>query len=293
MSGVTHLSALEAELAGFPGTASVWCGPVGGPAAYERAAEVTHYAASTMKVAVLAALYRAADDGSVDLDAAVPVRNDFRSVGPGAPRFGCAREDDSDPAVWDRLGAPAPLRWLADRMIVRSSNLATNIVLSYVGLDAVARVWQLAGARDSRTARGIEDAAAREAGIANLVTAADLAALLGTIAAGAAGASSPLAGRRTCQTMVDVLCRQEYGAELAAGLPAGTRIAQKDGWVSGIRHAAGVVFPPDAAPYALVVCTTAAAADAADDTAAAGLITRVAAASWADRHLVGPAGLPR
>jgi beta-lactamase class A len=298
MSRAVHLNALQVDLAGFPGTASVWCGPIDGPAAYAHAAEVTHYAASTMKVSVLAALYRAAEDGSVDLDSAVPVHNDFSSAAPGAPRFRCSREDDNDSAVWDRLGAAAPLRWLADRMIVRSSNLATNIVLSQVGLDAVARVWQLAGARDSRTGRGIEDGAAREAGIRNLVTAADLAALLGSIAAGAAGdragASPPLAGRRACRAMLDVLSRQEYGEELAAGLPAGTRVAHKDGWVSGIRHAAGVVFPPDAAPYAVVACTSAARTDTPDGEAAR-LITRVAAASWADRHQlgtapVGPAG---
>lgn len=280
MSRLVHVNALEAELGGFPGTASVWCGPVGGPAAYARAAEVTHQAASTMKVPVLVALHRAAEDESVDLDSAVPVRNDFASAEPGAPRFGCAPEYDNDTEVWDRLDAAAPLRWLADRMIVRSSNLATNIVLSHVGLDAVAQVWQLAGARHSRTGRGIEDAAAREAGIANLVTAADLAALLGAIVAGAAGARSPLAGRRTCQAVLDVLLRQEYGAELTAGLPAGTRVAHKDGWVSGVRHAAAVVFPPDAPPYAVVVCTTA----PADDPGAGRLITQVAAASWADRH---------
>lgn len=282
MSRLVHFSAVEAELGGFPGTASVCCGPVGGPAAYERAAEVTHYAASTMKIPVLVALHRAAEDGSVDLDSAVPVRNDFDSAAPGAPRFGCAREDDNDPEVWDRLGGAAPLRWLADRMIVRSSNLATNIVLSHVGVDAVAQVWQLAGARHSRTGRGIEDAAAREAGIANLVTAADLAALLGAIAAGAgaAGAPSPLGGQPTCQAVLDVLLRQEYGEELTAGLPAGTRVAHKDGWVTGVRHAAAAVFPGDAPPYAVVVCTTA----PADDPGAARLITRVAAASWADRH---------
>jgi beta-lactamase class A len=126
MGSAARLNALEAELAGFPGRASVWCGPMDGPAAYARAAEATHYAASTMKVAVLAALYRAAENGSVDLDSAVPVRNDFSSAKPGAPRFRCSREEDNDAAVWDRLGAAASLRWLADRMIVRSSNLATN-----------------------------------------------------------------------------------------------------------------------------------------------------------------------
>jgi beta-lactamase class A len=279
MSGMgTHLRALDPELASVPGTVSAWCGPLGGPPAYARLPDATHYAASTMKVAVLAALHRADEADTLALDTPVPIRNDFASAAPAAPRFSCSREYDSDGVVWDRLDETVPLRWLAHRMIVRSCNLATNIVLSYVDFPAVGEVWRLAGARHSMTHRGIEDAAARDAGITNLVTAADLAALLAAIA------TSTLAGPDACREMLDVLFAQEHRDDLAAGLPPGTRIAHKGGWLHGVRHGAGVVFPDDAPPYALVVCTTTELASGEDrDDPANRLLARVAAASWADR----------
>ncbi len=278
----THLRELAAELDTVPGTVSVWCGPPGGSPMYARLADTTHYAASTMKVAVMAALYRAAEAGSLSLDTQVPVRNEFASAAPGAARFGCSQEYDSDGAVWERIGGTAPLRWLARRMIVRSSNLATNLVLSYVGFPAVAEVWRAAGARHSLTPRGIEDYPAREAGITNLVTAADLAALMSGVAGGR------LAGPDSSREMLDVLLAQEHRVDLAAGLPAGTRIAHKSGWVHGVRHCAGLIFPPDAPPYTLVVCTTSELASSGDDgDPACRLLARVAAASWAERARLG------
>jgi beta-lactamase class A len=255
---------LGSWLEAVPGTVSVHFGPLDGPPRYTRLPDATHYAASTMKVAVLAALHRS----GADLDAEVPVHNVFASAASGM--FGCARDYDSDKGVWERLGGTAPLGWLADRMVTRSSNLATNIVLGHVGLDAVAEVWALAGARHSLTARGIEDYAGREAGLDNLVTAADLAALFTAIVTGALGPPD---------AMVGTLLRQERTEDLAAGLPPGTRIAHKNGWIDGVRHGAGVVFPDDAPPYAIAVCTTTDLSDAD----ACGLISRISRAAWAER----------
>ncbi|MFS8479726.1 MAG: serine hydrolase [Micromonosporaceae bacterium] len=275
------LAALDAELAAIPGTVSVWCGRIGGPPAYTRHPDATHYAASTMKVAVLAALYRAAEAGTLDLDAQVPVRNRFPSALAGAPPVRCRPGYDSDDQVWKRLGGTATLRWLARRMIVVSGNLAANICLTAVGLDAVARVWRSVGARHSVVGRCIEDTRAAERGITNLVTAADLAALLSAIAR----ADPALAGPGACAEMLDVLFAQERGEDLPTGLPPGTRVAHKNGWITGVRHGAALVFPPDADPYCLVCCTTTPLArhDSGEDEACR-LLARVAAASWADRH---------
>ncbi|SCG36984.1 serine hydrolase [Micromonospora halophytica] len=279
---------LDARLDRVPGTVSAYVGRLGAPPTWTRQAGATHYAASTMKVAVLLALHRAAEAGELDLDAPVAVVNEFDSALPGAPRFSCARHYDNDEAVWERVGDTVPLRWLAHRMITRSSNLATNIVIGRVGLPAVARAWALAGARHSVTGRGIEDFAARDAGITNLVTAADLAALLGGLAGGA-DRPGPLASPAGCAAMVDVLVAQEHREDLASGLPAGTRIAHKNGWVRGVRHGAGVVFPDDAPPYVIAVCTTTDLADGGasgeeveDD--ACRLIADVSATVWAARH---------
>ncbi|MFJ8578781.1 serine hydrolase [Micromonospora sp. NPDC093277] len=278
---------LDAHLDKVPGTVSAYVGRLGARPTWTRLPDATHYAASTMKAAVLVALYRAAEAGRLDLDDPVPVHNDFDSAAPGAPRFANDRDYDNDDAVWARVDGTAPLRWLAERMIIRSSNLATNIVIGHVGLPAVAEAWALAGARHSATGRGIEDYAAREAGIDNLVTAADLAALLGELALGARR-PGPLASPAGCASMLDVLFAQEHREDLAAGLPEGTRIAHKNGWVRGLRHGAGVVFPADAPPYTVVVCTTTDLADGGpsgeetDD--ACRLIANISAQVWESRH---------
>ncbi|MFG2055932.1 serine hydrolase [Micromonospora sp. NPDC048930] len=278
---------LDAHLDKVPGTVSAYVGRLGAPPTWTRLPDATHYAASTMKVGVLVALHRAAEAGRLDLDAPIPVRNTFDSALPGAPRFANAQHYDNDDAVWARVGGTASTRWLAERMIVRSSNLATNICLAQVGLPAVAEAWALAGARHSVTGRGIEDFAARDAGIDNLVTAADLAALLGGLARGARE-PGPLASPAACASMLDVLFAQEHREDLAAGLPEGTRIAHKNGWVRGIRHGAGVVFPDDAPPYTIVVCTTTDLADGGpsgeEEDDACRLIADISAQVWAARH---------
>jgi beta-lactamase class A len=316
------LRRLADELAMFPALVSVWCGPVAarptggdgagpvdvarrfdafaggavdataGPAgartaAYVRLADARHYAASMMKVPVLAAMYRLADAGALDLDEPIAVVNDFGSAHAGAPNFAMDPAYDEDAEVWARLGGDATPRWLGRRMIVRSSNLATNLVLARIGIAAVGEVLRLVGMDDSRVERGITDTAGRMAGFDNLTSARDLGALFAAIAAGADGGDSacaPVATPPSCREMIDVLCAQEYRDDMAAGLPTGTRVAHKNGWVTDIRHAAGVVFPDDAPPYVLAVCTTGGHARGDFDRNARELIARIAAASWDDRH---------
>jgi beta-lactamase class A len=260
------------DLAAVPGMVSVWIGPACSTVAtFARRPDEPHYAASTMKVAVLAALYRS----GFDLDADVPVVNDFASAMPGAARYANDPRGDEDGEVWARLGRSASLRWLARRMIVRSSNLATNIVWSHVGQPAVAEVLRVAGTTHSRIERGIDDGAARSAGIDNVVTARDLAALLGAIAT-SRPSLAPAAARAE---MVEVLLAQERRDDLTVGLPPGTRVAYKNGWVNGVRHSAGVVFPQDAPAYVIAVCTT----TSLPDRDACAVIAKVAAASWVRR----------
>ncbi|MCI0690351.1 MAG: class A beta-lactamase-related serine hydrolase, partial [Sporichthyaceae bacterium] len=176
--------------------------------------------------------------------------------------------------VWRRLGGAAPLGWLAERMITRSSNLAANLVLERVGLERVAMVWRSVGARVSRVGRGIGDMAAADAGITNEVSAADLAALFSAVTTGRLGRNEAVLG---------TLLAQERTEDLAAGLPPGTRVAHKNGWVKGVRHAAGVVFPDDAPPFVLAVCATTPLAVNRPGDDACRLIRTVAAAAWQDR----------
>ncbi|UGY92843.1 serine hydrolase [Streptomyces gobiensis] len=246
---------------------SVYAARLGADACVSRNADLPHYAASTMKVAVLAALYRS----GLDLDAPVPVRNSFFSAVPG-PAYGIVPDWEIDPGTWRLVGERASLRWLARQMVVHSSDLAANHCLAHVGLDAVAEVWRLAGARHSSTRRGIQDFAARAAGVTNLVTAADLARLLCWLPG----------------DLLELLAENAHRVDLAAGLPPGTWIAFKNGWVPGVRHSAGIVRPPDAPPYVIAVCYTGplATGQATGDPAAR-LLARISATLWSHRDGLG------
>lgn len=230
----------------------------------ERNQDVPHDAASTMKVAVLAALHRS----GVDLDRSIPVVNRFTSVA-GSATYANSPAADSDPEPWELLGAAASLRWLAGRMVTHSSNLATNLCLAEVGHDAVARVWRQAGASASASPRGIEDHPARAAGVRNRVTAADLVRLLESLE----------------PEVLGLLEGNVHRVDLAAGLPPRSRLASKNGWFPGVRHCAAVVYPQDAEPYTIAVCYTGPLANGHDvDDPAARLLARISARVWAGRH---------
>jgi beta-lactamase class A len=231
-----------------------------------------------MKVGLMAAAYRLADADRLNLDAEIDVHDDFESRS-GGGTYRNDRDYDSDEQPWERLGGSAALRWLIRRMIVKSSNLATNLVLEQVWArdpEAVADVWRDAGAKASATARGIEDYAAQKAGLTNLVTAADLAALLAAIR------GNRLASASSCAEMLDVLLAQEVDDDIVRGLPEGTRVAHKNGWDEGIRHSAALILPAGAPEFLLVTCVSAplGEADGRD------LLAGIAAAAWADRNTI-------
>ena len=242
------------------GTVSVWLGGLDGTPVLKRDADARHYAASTMKLPLLVAAYRMHARGDLDLETAVPVHNDLRSAHDGSP-FSLAQEDDQDDETWAAVGTTLTLRELARRAAVRSGNLATDLLLEQVGTAEVARVLEDAGCSPATVLpRGIGDTAARAAGLDNLVTAADLAAVMAAVPA----------------EVKEVLAGQEHRNQIPAGLPEGSRVANKTGWVEGISHDVALVRPADRPPYVLVVCTT---VDVPEDTAAA-LVADVSRLAW-------------
>jgi beta-lactamase class A len=232
------------------GTVSLWLAGLDGTVVLDRDAGAVHYAASTMKVPLVVAAHRRHERGDLDLDAEVEVHNRFVSAGDGSA-YSLAQDEDQDDWTWERLGSRVPLRALADHALVHSGNLATNLVLEQVGTGEVARVLADAGCSPATTvARGIEDLAAARLGVNNLVTAADLGRVLRGIA------SRTLAAEASCIEIEGVLARQEHRDGIPAGLPAGTYVANKTGWVEGITHDLALVRPAGRSPYVLVVLTT-------------------------------------
>jgi beta-lactamase class A len=195
----------------------------------------SHYAASTIKLAVLGAwLTSGRTDG-------LPVHSRFASAAGG--RFHLLQSDDQDDATWAAMGAVVPSSVLAARMIQLSGNLATDLLAEALGLDAVAAWLARTGFSDSLSmGRLIGDGAAEDAGITNLVTAAGLAELLVALV------RDPIA--------LALLAGQQHRNLIPAGLPEGTWTASKSGWVPGVRHDVALVRPDRTPEYVLAVCTS-------------------------------------
>jgi beta-lactamase class A len=256
------------------GTVSVWFGDTSGRPSYAREEEEPHYAASTMKLPLLVAAYRRHERGEIDLDEDVPVHNEFSSAEDGSP-YSLQQSDDQDDETWDAIGSSVPLRRLVMHAVVKSGNLATNLVLDRVGPGEVASLLVEAGCSNVTVLpRGIEDAVAREAGLDNIVTAHDLALVMAGIA------SRTLAEERTCVDIEAVVAEQEHRDKIPAGLPENTYVANKTGWVDGVAHDVALVRPVGAAPFVLAVCTT---IDVPEDSASE-LIAAVSRRIWEGRE---------
>lgn len=211
-------------------------------------AERWFHAASTIKLAVLVALYEAIERGELPGDARVHVRNQFTSLVDGRYyRVDASRE--SGEAVYGYVGRTMRIRDLARHMIVTSSNLATNVLVELLGTETIQASLERAGIEGVEFVRGVEDERAWEAGINNRVTAAGLAKLLRRIAEGDAVSEA------SSQEMLDVLHDQRFVSGIPAGLPDGARVANKTGEISTVVHDAGVVYLPDRDPYVVVVLT--------------------------------------
>jgi beta-lactamase class A len=219
----------------------------GGESLYRNERAVFH-AASTMKVPVMLGIFEAVTRGELRLDQPVRVRNDFVSILDGS-HYALDATEDSDPKLYDLAGSAVPLEELVRRMIVRSSNLATNIVIELIGAKRVMALMKEIGANDIRILRGVEDDKAYHAGMNNTTTAYDLMLVFKTL--GERQAISADASK----AMIDILLAQEFNDGIPGGLPRHTPVAHKTGSITEIAHDAGLVIPPAGSPYALVILT--------------------------------------
>jgi beta-lactamase class A len=211
-------------------------------------ADTVFHAASTMKVPVMIELFRAVDAGRLRRDEPVLVTNQFKSLADGSP-FSADSADDSDSTLYHEIGHRVPLDRLMDLMIQKSSNLATNTVIELVGATHVDSAAHALGVTRMRVLRGVEDGKAFRSGLNNVTTARDLGILMRAIAENRA------ASRKSCEAMRNILLGQEFDTEIPAGLPRGTRVAHKTGWITGVLHDGAIVYPNGGGPYVLVVLT--------------------------------------
>jgi len=206
------------------------------------------HAASTIKVPVLLGVYGAIHAGLLSEESRVHVRNRFFSVVDGS-RFRVEAGRDANSEVQRAVGRTMKVKELAHHMIATSSNLATNLLIDVIGLEAMQRLLAPLHLGGVELRRGVEDELAWQAGINNRVTANGLLQALRLIVEERAYSAE------VCRRMLDLLHRQQFKDGIPAGLPEGARVAHKTGEISTAAHDAGIVFLPDREPYVLAVLT--------------------------------------
>jgi beta-lactamase class A len=206
------------------------------------------HAASTIKVPVLLAVYEAIEQGRFEPHSRVHVRNRFLGMVDGKP-FRVPHERDANAAVHAALGRMLTVHELAEHMIVTSSNLATNLLLELVGIEAARDALARLHVSGIDLQRGVEDEVAWEAGINNRVTAAGLCNALRLVEEGKA--ISPDASK----AMLDILHQQRFRSGIPAGLPEDARVAHKTGEISTVAHDAGIVYLDGRDAYVVVILT--------------------------------------
>lgn len=205
------------------------------------------HAASTIKVAILLAVMKAVDEGRAQLDDSLHIRNRFLSVVDGSP-YKLDRSSDGYPQLYKSIGRTAKIAELADSMITSSSNLATNLLLDFVGTDEAAKVLRDAGVEGVHLRRGVEDENAYDEGINNETTADGMVELFGVF-------RGDFLSEKSRDHAIHILLNQRFTSMIPAGLPAHATVAHKTGEISTVCHDAGIVYLPEREPYIVTILT--------------------------------------
>jgi len=221
-------------------------------------ADESFHPASTFKVHVMMEVFRQAQQGLLSLEDRLRITNSFTSIADGSS-FSLLESDDAEQTLYPRIGESESIAEMTRLMIVRSSNLATNILLEKLGTKNVNDFIQALGIEGVSVIRGIEDNAAHRRGMNNSATARGLTQTMKLIAEG------KVVSKEASEKMIEIMIRQEFNESIPALLPQSVKVAHKTGWTGNVYHDTGIVFPEGRKPYAISIMTPGFAEDKPDE----------------------------
>jgi beta-lactamase class A len=192
--------------------------------------------ASSIKIAVLAELYRQAQTGKLKL-------SDLYTVN--------AADLVQDSDIMNGL-TPGVTRItnrdLATMMVAVSDNAATNVLIDHVGMDNVNAMLESLGLHQTRLRRKMMDLKAASEGRENVATPREMMTLLELIYRG------KLLNKEFTDDFFRVLSTHK-DSWIPRSLPDDLKIANKPGALEGVRNDSGIVFAQNR-PFVLCVMTT-------------------------------------
>ncbi len=223
-------------------------------------ADQSFHPASTFKVHVMMEVFHQAEQGLLSLEDCLPITNSFTSIADGS-QFSLLESDDAEQTLYPRIGQNETIAELTRLMIVRSSNLGTNILLEKIGAKNVNDLIRSLGIQGVNVIRGIENNAAFHLGMNNSATACGLTQTMKLIAEG------KVVSKQASEKMIEIMLGQEFNESIPALLPRPVKVAHKTGWTGDVYHDTGIVFPKgeNRKPYALSIMTRGFAEDQGDE----------------------------
>lgn len=204
------------------------------------------HAASTMKTPVMIEVFKQAAAHKFSLTDSILIHNDFKSIVDGSA-YSMDSTDDSEKDLYRRIGTKETIQNILYRMITKSSNFSTNLMVELVDAKNAHKTMQSLGAKDIQVLRGVEDNKAFDLGRNNTVTAYDLMVIFEHIANGT------VVNKKACDAMIKILMDQYFRDIIPAKLPAGVKTATKSGSIEKICHDSGIVFLPNRRKYVVVL----------------------------------------
>jgi beta-lactamase class A len=211
-------------------------------------ADEPFHPASTIKVHVMMEVFRQANEGLLSLEDHLLIINSFTSIADGS-RYSLDVNDDAEQTLYSRIGEIETIRELTRLMIVRSSNLATNMLIEKIGTKNVNEFIRALGIEGVTVRRGVEDNVAFRLGMNNSATARGLTQTMNLIA------RKKVVSEQASEEMIEILLGQEFNESIPALLPNFVKVAHKTGWTNDFYHDTGIVYPKDHKPYVLSIMT--------------------------------------
>jgi beta-lactamase class A len=189
--------------------------------------------ASSIKVPIMVALFRAARAGAFRLTDSLTLARTDAAGGSGR----LAKRLESGPLA-------LTVRELITAMIEWSDNTATNRLIALVGRERVNRTMEKLGLPNTRLLRVMMDSAAAARDQENVSTPLEMARLMESIWRNQA------ADAESCREMIEIL--KLAAAEMKGAVPDGVEVASKPGVLDGVRAETGIVFL-ERRPFALAI----------------------------------------
>lgn len=181
--------------------------------------------ASLVKLPIMASLFSLSEEKGLDLKQRLTLKNRCRVLGSGRLK---------DYA----LGSEFNIEDLIEIMVEESDNTAANMLIDYLGFDALNNNFKKLGLNNTNIARRMMDFKNRKNGVENFTSASDLAYLLEEIY------NKRLINKSFSRKCLEILERQKIRDRIPARLPASALVANKTGLERGVCHDAGIVFTP-------------------------------------------------